>query len=145
MNMRDFASVSLGAAGMLLATTVLAHHSYAMFDNTRRLTVSGTVAKHEWKNPHTYIWVYVQSTQQPGKYELYGFENGSPNAMQKEGWSKDSLQQNDRITVEYIPLRDGRTGGHCAKVTLSDGRVLACDGIARFPQGRSSPAPEARQ
>lgn len=139
MKRRRVTTATLSAAGMLLATNVLGHHSYSMFDNTRRLTVSGTVASHEWKNPHTYIWVYVPSAQEPGKEQLYGFENGSPSAMRKGGWSRDSLRENDRITVEYVPLRDGRTGGHCARVTLANGQVLTCDGIGRYPPGKSVP------
>jgi Family of unknown function (DUF6152) len=101
-----------------------AHHSYAMFDESKTLTVSGTVAKLEWTNPHVFVWIYVPSTKNPGKYDLYAFENGSPNAITKVGWSKDSLRAGDKITVEYWPLRDGRNGGHLALATLADGRKL---------------------
>jgi hypothetical protein len=105
-----------------------AHHSYAMFDGAKTLTVSGTVAKLEWSNPHVFVWVYVPSTKNPGKYDLYAFENGSPNAISKVGWSKDSLHAGDKITVEYWPLRDGRNGGHLTTATLGDGRTLGSVG-----------------
>jgi hypothetical protein len=133
MNKRNSGSALSGAVGLVLVTTAMAHHSYAMFDNTRRMTVSGIVARHEWKNPHTSIWVYVKSPEGTGEYVLYTFENGSPSSLKREGWRRNSLRENDRITVEYLPLRDGRPGGHCTKVTLADGRVLGCDGIGRSP------------
>ena len=119
-----------GVALLLLACmpAAYAHHSYAMFDGSKTLTVSGTVAKLEWSNPHVFVWVYVPSTKNPGKYDLYAFENGSPNAISKVGWSKDSLRAGDKITVEYWPLRDGRNGGHLTTATLADGRTLGSVG-----------------
>lgn len=110
------------------STLGIAHHTYSMFDPSRQLSVSGTVAKFEWKNPHTYIWVYVPGSADPSKYDLYAFENGPPMVLAKEGWSSEVLRANDRITVEYAPLRDGKPGGHCYKVILADGRSLRCPG-----------------
>ena len=53
----------------------MAHHSYAMFDASRSVTVRGTVARLEWRNPHVYLWVYVPRPGGDG-HDLYGFENG---------------------------------------------------------------------
>jgi hypothetical protein len=106
--------------------SVLAHHSYAMFDTARTLMVTGTVAKLEWMNPHAFLWVYVPNPAKPGNYDLWGFENGSPSVLQGHGWNKEVLKAGDRIAVEYWPLRDGSSGGHCEKVTLADGRALQC-------------------
>jgi hypothetical protein len=117
------------------ATTALPHHTYAMFDNDRHLSVTGTVAKFEWKNPHSYIWVYVPSHESPGKYDLWAFENGSPAVLAKQGWSKEALQANEKITVDYAPLRDGKPGGHCLRVTLPGGKSLTCPGPGALPAG----------
>lgn len=103
-----------------------AHHSYAMFDGSQTRTVTGTVAKLEWTNPHAFLWVYVPSVEKPGTYDLWGFENGSPSVLQGHGWNRDSVKAGDKIVVEYWPLRDGSIGGHCEKVTFSDGRALQC-------------------
>src|SRR6185437_10775397 len=108
--------------------TAQAHHTYAMFDRSQTLTLHGTVAKLEWTNPHVFVWLYVQSASNPGKYDLYALENGSPNAISKIGWNKESLQPGDKVTIEYWPLRDGRKGGHLAKATLATGRVLGAVG-----------------
>ena len=104
----------------------LAHHSYAMFDTTHTGKVAGTVAKLEWMNPHAFLWVYVPKPDTAGAYDLWGFENGSPSVLQGYGWSKDVLKAGDKIDVEYWPLRDGSIGGHCEKVTFTDGRTLQC-------------------
>jgi hypothetical protein len=99
-----------------------------MFDASHTVKVSGTVAKLEWTNPHVFVWMYVPTAGSPGKYDLYAFENGSPNALSKVGWNKAILHAGDAITVEYWPLRDGRKGGHLSKVTLPDGRVIGSVG-----------------
>lgn len=117
----------------------LAHHSYSMFDPTRQLTVSGTVAKFEWRNPHTYIWIYSPSKDNPGKYDLLAFENGSPAVLSRQGWSRESLKANDKVTVEFAPLRDGKPGGHCTKVTLPDGHALMCPGVGGDPTVDANP------
>jgi uncharacterized protein DUF6152 len=119
-----------------------AHHSYAMFDGSKTLTVSGTVAKLEWSNPHVFMWIYVPSTKEPGKYDLYAFENGSPNAITKVGWSKDSVHAGDKVTVEYWPLRDGRNGGHLSVARLADGRTLrSVGGLASSAVVKDGPPP----
>ena len=108
------------------AAGVLGHHSYAMFDTARTVTVTGTVAKLEWTNPHAFLWVYVPNPTKPGAYDLWGFENGSPSVLQGHGWNKEVLKTGDKVAVEYWPLRDGTAGGHCEKVTFADGRALQC-------------------
>ena len=111
---------------LLAPVGALGHHSYAMFDTTRTATVTGTVAKLEWVNPHAFLWIYVPNPAKPGTYDLWGFENGSPSVLQAHGWNKEVLKAGDKLAVEYWPLRDGSIGGHCEKVTLADGRVLQC-------------------
>jgi len=106
------------------ASPLLAHHSYLMFDGSRTMTVSGTVAKVEWMNPHVYVWVYVPKPAAPTKYDLYAFENGSINVLTRLGWSRSSFAAGDKVTVEFHPLKDGRTGGHLTQVTDAKGRVM---------------------
>jgi hypothetical protein len=123
----------------------LAHHSYAVFDLRKRLTVDGTVAKFEWTNPHSYLWVYVPKSGNPKEFDLYGFESGSPTNMTRHGWTKSVLKAGDRVSIDYAPLKDGRHGGHLARVTFADGRVLRGDPLAPGGEGRpvASPATPA--
>jgi len=131
------AAIVLGCAS--LPAAVLAHHSYAMFDATRTLTVSGTVAKFEWANPHVYVWVYVPNAKTSGGFDLYAFENGSTNVLSRLGWSKTTLQANEKVSIEYAPLKDGRTGGHLLKVTYADGRTMTGAGGPGSAQDRVDP------
>ena len=121
---RSGARMVLAAAGwLLLASSAPAHHSYAMFDGSRTLTINGTVAKLEWVNPHVYLWVYVANAKAQGGHDLYAFENGSPNVLARAGWSKSTFKAGETIAVEFWPLKDRRTGGHFRKATHADGRV----------------------
>jgi len=113
---------ALGAA-LIPPSAAWAHHSYAMFDGTKTLSVTGIVAKVEWMNPHVYVWVYVPNAASPSGYDLYAFENGSISVLSRLGWTKSTFTAGEKITVEYSPLKDGRTGGHFIKGTHADGRV----------------------
>ena len=129
------------AASLLLATSASAHHSYAMFDGSRTLTVEGTVAKLEWMNPHVFVWIYVRNANAPNGYDLYAFENGSPNVLTRLGWTKTVLTVGEKITVEYWPLKDGRNGGHFLKATRPAGPVLYGAGGPNDTKGPTVPIP----
>jgi hypothetical protein len=130
-------SASLLAAAF--ATGAAAHHSYAMFDGTQVQSVTGTVARLEWTNPHVFIWLYVPNRDAANGYDLYAFENGSTNVLLRRGWSKDALPAGQKVALEYWPLRDGRKGGHLKSVKLEDGRVLQGAGGPRGVDGVDSP------
>jgi hypothetical protein len=123
---------------LLLGGRAWAHHSYAMFDGSRTLTVSGAVAKLEWMNPHVFVWVYVPNPKAQGGYDLYAFENGSPNVLVRLGWSKTALAVGEKIVIEYWPLKDGRNGGHFVKATRADGQVLQGAGGPNADRGESA-------
>jgi hypothetical protein len=137
----------IGVAALVIVLPVMAHHSYAVFDVTKQLTVAGTVAKFEWTNPHTYLWVYVPKPDSPKEYDLYGFENGPPSMMTRVGWTSSVLKSGDKVSIDYSPLKDGRHGGHLIQITLADGRILhgdpAAPGGAAF--GARPPADAAPQ
>lgn len=124
------AVTGLIAAELLGTTAVFAHHSYAMFDMSTSVVVQGSVAKHEWVNPHTFVWLYVEKKDQPGQHDLYAFENGPIGMMVRQGWSKDSFAVGEKITVQYFPLKDGRTGGYFIKAIFADGREMVGDQFA---------------
>jgi len=111
------------AAAILAApSAAMAHHSYAMFETDRTLSVEGVVAKVEWVNPHVFVWVYVPDTE--GGHDLFAFETDPVSRLVAEGWAEDSLSPGEGVTIEYGPLRDGRNGGALLRATRSDGVVL---------------------
>lgn len=121
----------LTAAAALLASSALAHHTYAMFDQTTTRSVDGSVARLQWINPHAVVWIYVPSAESPGKYDLWKFENDSPSVLTRAGWSSSSLPEGTKVTVQYFPLRDGSKGGHWVRGVTADGSELVSPSSTR--------------
>lgn len=119
----------LGYMGLALAAgtrAAFAHHSTAMFDLTKTVTVHGTVESFEWTNPHTWIWLNVENASKGT--DRWGIEGMSPNFLSRTGWTRHALKAGDKVTAEINPLKDGRNGGFCVSVTLPDGKVLRSRG-----------------
>lgn len=115
------AAALLGLLGM---TGAFAHHSFAMFDQSQRVTLKGTVAEFQWTNPHAFIQLAV--TNAAGAREEWSIELNSPNNLKRQGWSSTSLKTGDQVTLVTYPLRDmaAHKGGLFIEVTLPDGTVL---------------------
>ena len=107
---------------LAIAVPAAAHHSFAEFDRTKQLTMTGVVREVQWNNPHT--WIQVLVTDDKGKKTEWGFECGSPNMMTRTGWKRTTLKTGDRVVVVGNPLKNGRTNALLVKITLPDGRVL---------------------
>ena len=125
-----FAAAVLAAGSLLAAEVSVAHHSFAMFDHDKTITVSGTVRKWEWTNPHTWLTLDVPGPQ--GEIVEWKIEGLSPNILSRQGWSSNSIHTGDRVTVEVNPLRGGGPGGALVKVTLPDGKVLGRGGVSQY-------------
>jgi hypothetical protein len=115
-------SILLGLTGV--AFSALAHHSFAMFDQTQRTTLKGKVTEFQWTNPHAFIHLEVAGAD--GKPELWEIELNSPNNLKRQGWSSTSLKGGEMVTLVTAPLRDlsDHKGGLFISVTLPDGTVL---------------------
>jgi len=115
---------------ILLATTLViygipawAHHSFsAVFDADSPIEASGTVTKVEWQNPHA--WIYVDVEGDEGVVVTWAFEIGSPNGLRRRGWSRDTVQVGDVISVSGYRARDGSNRANLASITLADGHEM---------------------
>jgi hypothetical protein len=115
-------TASAGAIVALLAPASSAHHSTAMFEWGKSVDMKGaTVERWDWTNPHTFLYVTVNSG---GKAERWAFEGMSPNHLGRIGWTKRTLKAGDKIDLTYYPLKDGRKGGFNVTVTFADGKVM---------------------
>jgi Family of unknown function (DUF6152) len=121
------------AAAALMAVPATAHHSFAMFDAEKTLTLSGTVKEIEWTNPH--MWLYVMAPDQTGKIQEYPLEMQGPGQSMKNGWKQDSVKPGDKVTVEMHPLKTGARGGQLMSVLLPSGQKLNVTGKAPSPFG----------
>jgi len=107
------------AAVALAAAPAFAHHSFAMFDNTKNVTLEGTVKEFQWTNPHS--WIQIVAKDASGKDVEYSIEGGSPNGLARSGWKRTSLKPGDKAVLVMHPLKDGTAGG--SLVTVSVGGV----------------------
>lgn len=114
---RTLACVAL-LAGAALAPPATAHHSFAMFDNTRSITLHGSVTEFKWQNPHAYLEIDADS----GTH--FTLEMTSPNMMSRGGWTSRTIRTGDVVTAYVAPLRDGRNGGLLLEVVLPNGRHM---------------------
>jgi Family of unknown function (DUF6152) len=112
---------------VLLASSFAAraHHSFAMFDNTKEVTVTGQVKDFQWTNPH--MWIQIEAMGTDGKPVEWSIEGGGPSVLARHGWTKHSLKVGDTITVTVHPLKDGHLGGSVVKVVLADGKVVGSE------------------
>ncbi len=104
------------------STSVVAHHSYAMFDANKTVTVEGTVKKFQWTNPHS--WVYLTVTDAGGQATDWAIEAGSPGGLVRQGWTPKTLTPGMKIKVVVHPLLDGKPGGQFMTMTLPDGTQM---------------------
>jgi hypothetical protein len=121
------------AAGLMTAGPALAHHSFAMFDSDKTVTIQGTVKEFQWTNPH--CWVQLDVMNAAGGSDEWSIEGGSPNSLGRQGWKAASLKPGDSVAITIHPLKNGAKGGALMSVKLPNGTVLGQS------QGSAAPPP----
>src|SRR5262245_29789692 len=111
--------VGVLSLAMALSASVAAHHSFAVFDHTRTLTIRGTVTKFQWTNPHGFLEVDIP--QADGTVKHYSIELTSINMMQRVGWRSNMIKAGDKISAVVAPLLSGEPVGLGLEVTMADG------------------------
>ena len=117
--------LTVAAAGAVLLSTssASAHHSFAAeFDRNLPITVTGTVTKVEWMNPHARF--YIDAQDEAGKTVNWDFELASPNGLMRRGWSRNSMKVGDLVTVTGSRAKNNPLVGNASTVTLADGKKL---------------------
>ena len=111
-----------GLLALAAAVPALAHHSFAVFDHTRTVTIRGTVRTFQWTNPHAFLDVDVPDDK--GNVKPFTIELTSINMLSRAGWRSNMIKAGDRVKAVVAPLLSGQPGGLLLDVTLSDGRKL---------------------
>jgi hypothetical protein len=110
------AAFVLGASA---SAQVLAHHSFAAeFDGNAPIELHGIVTKVDWTNPHTYIYIEVET--EAGDVEEWGLEMGSPNGLMRRGWTRNTLEIGTEVIIEGTRARDGSLKGNAQSVILAE-------------------------
>jgi hypothetical protein len=114
----------LTLAGVVaVAAPLVAHHAFsAEFDANAPVTLQGPVIRVEWINPHA--WIHMESKTKDGKSEVWMVEGGTPNTLQRNGVTRDSVKVGTVIVVSGYQAKDGRKRANGRDITFPDGRTL---------------------
>jgi hypothetical protein len=99
---------SMTCAALGATRPAAAHHSAAMFDESKVVELKGTIKEMQWKNPHVWIQVVVDDHGKPTEWSL---EAGSPNTLSRNGWRSSTFKSGDEVTVRLNPMKDGSAAG----------------------------------
>jgi hypothetical protein len=133
---------ALGLVGLAVAMSAIpatAHHSFAMFDAEKSMTLDGTVKEFQWTNPHS--WILLTVAKPEGKTEQWAIEMGGPAGLARQGWVPKTLTPGMKVKTVIHPLRDGTNGGQFMAITLPDGTLM---GNVNAPAGANAGAAPER-
>ena len=120
MKFKRFGLAAIAIAAF--AIPAVAHHSFAMFDANKTMTLQGTVKEFHWTNPHSWIFLMVPNPE--GQQVQWAIELGSPGGLVRQGWVPKTLTPGMNVKIVIHPLKDGNSGGQFLAVTLPDGTQL---------------------
>ena len=119
MNMKVVSLTAVLVAA--ISVPAFAHHSFAMFDAQKTITLEGTVKELEWTNPHAWLRMMVND-QKAGRPVLWAFEMSSPGRLVTMGMKADSVRPGDKVSVTFHPMKDGSRGGQFMQAKLPNGQ-----------------------
>jgi Family of unknown function (DUF6152) len=121
--------LSLIASVGVISLPVSAHHGAAEYDNTRSVSIQGTVTEVKYLNPHVLILFAVKDDK--GQSVEWTAESQSPNLLSRRGWSRSTLKPGDQITVTGHPVKNGVPAMSAQKIVFADGRATPDMGLPR--------------
>jgi Family of unknown function (DUF6152) len=124
----------IAIAAILTAGAAFAHHSFAMFDQSKTVTLQGTVKDFRWSNPHVFIQLMV--TNDDGTEEEWSIEMTSPEHLVRVGWKPGTLKPGDKITLNIHPMHNGVKGGQYLSGIGPDGQPLIGSPVPAQGQGK---------
>jgi hypothetical protein len=121
LTVRAMGTGALLGAGLwvLAASPVKAHHSAAMFDDKKTVTVEGVVKEFQLTNPHS--WLLVDVTDKSGKVVTWGFEAEGPSTLRRAGIKPSDLRPGTKLTITGNPMKDGRPAAIWVNAVRADG------------------------
>ena len=117
MKNRSLAFLAVAAALLVFSGPMLAHHSMAMYDQTREVTVTGTVTEFRLTNPHIQLLFDVKSDQ--GTIEHWSSIGDNPVNLRRKGWNRNTIKPNDQIVISGYRAKDGRPLMTTNKIVLN--------------------------
>ncbi len=99
-----------------------AHHSFAIFDQSKVNYLNGTVKQYELVNPHA--WLHLVITSDKGETATWSFEGGSVAQLASLGWTPQAFKPGDKVQIGFRPMKDGSRGGQIMNVQTASGQKL---------------------
>lgn len=121
MNNLKWTGLLAGAMALAVVSPALSHHSHAMFDHDKEVSITGTVTEFVFRNPHVFLYVDVKSEN--GEIVNYSIEMSNIPNMIRRGIGKATFKPGDTVTAKVHPLRDGRPGGNYVTIVGADGKT----------------------
>ena len=121
MNLKVVSVTAIAVAAF--AASAVAHHSFAMFDADKTVTLEGTVKEFEWVNPHSWLRIMVND-EKAGRPVLWALELSSPSRLVTMGMRADSVKAGDAVSVTFHPMKDGTRGGQFIQAVLPGGKAV---------------------
>lgn len=115
-------AVPLGALALSISALAAAHHSPAVFDRSREITLTGVVTEFRWGNPHS--WIHLEAAQDGETPQTWSVEMDPASHLARRGWRSTTVKPGDEVAVLVHPLRNDEKGGQYISITLPDGKVL---------------------
>jgi Family of unknown function (DUF6152) len=120
--MKSVSTFIVAALLGLSCSVASAHHSFAMFDLGKDVTVEAVIKEVQFTNPH--VWLQILVRDDKGVETEWSIESGAPGMMLRNGWKPSTLKPGDKVTLTMHPLRNGNPGGSLVRVKVPDGRTL---------------------
>jgi hypothetical protein len=149
--MRNLTVCAAITALLLSAGTASAHHAFSRdFDQSKPVTLSGTVTKVQWTSPH--VMTYIDVKDNNGKVTNWKVELGSPAQLTKAGWTRDMLKVGEMVNLQGWQAKNGTNFANAEEVTMANGHKLTAassyDSIKRegvATSGSKTPKPESNE
>ena len=115
-------SIIAAVAALAIVSPAAAHHSFAIFDQSKVTYLTGTVKQFELVNPHA--WLHLMVANDKGQAAEWQFEGGSTAQLAALGWTPQSFKPGDSVQIGFRPMKDGSRGGQIMSVKTASGQKL---------------------
>ena len=142
---KGFSALGAAAGFLLVSGLLFAHHSNSIYDEETYISLTGTVSKFEFINPH--VLVHLDVKDAAGNVVTWATLGGPPNRMSKgSGWTSKTFRQGEELTIIGFPFRDGRPGMLFQKIIRADGEAVPLsETVTSFSRRQEREIPISRQ
>lgn len=123
MNTKNVSTLIIAALAFAVGSSAWAHHSYAPYDMTKKLTSNATIKEFYWGAPHSSASFYLPEDKD-GKKQALTLQGASPSTLTKAGFNPKDMRRGVAVIVTWHPLRNGKPGGTLASIKFPDGRTF---------------------